>query len=341
MNKKYLEKAKSKLRQKYQVFKRWQRMPHRVKSMSAEEFDCPTCHTHFQGNYCPRCGQSSKVGRYSFKKALLLYLDVWGLGNRSMFRTIRDLILRPGYMILDYLKGMQMAYFPPFKMLFLLTALSILVAHGFNIRMKSNANGKGNGGMEMVFTEKPDSLETASDSLAAAVDSMTARTDSLATDSLAVSAPQADDTDEMERDEIESVLRFLKAINLNRMNDLQERFPNILTLLSLLILTFFLYPFFRKTKNVQNLRYSEFFIANLYITNMMTIYETVLAFFCIGSSFTILIYLMEIVALRQFSGFSTKRTFFSFACGCILTVLATVVFAILLGITAYGISKII
>lgn len=51
-----------------------------------------------------------------------------------MFRTIRDLLLRPGYMIRDYLRGMQMAYFPPFKMFFLITALSLVIDSGLNIR---------------------------------------------------------------------------------------------------------------------------------------------------------------------------------------------------------------
>jgi len=51
-----------------------------------------------------------------------------------MFRTIRDLLLRPGYMIRDYLQGMQMAYFPPFKLLFLIIALSLLVQTGLNIK---------------------------------------------------------------------------------------------------------------------------------------------------------------------------------------------------------------
>ena len=51
-----------------------------------------------------------------------------------MFRSIRDLILRPGYMIRDYLRGMQMAYFPPFKMFFLLIALSLVVDSGLNIQ---------------------------------------------------------------------------------------------------------------------------------------------------------------------------------------------------------------
>ena len=76
-------------------------------------------------------------GRYSFKKALLLFLDFWGVGNRGMFRSILDLILLPGYMIRDYLRGMQIAYFPPFKMFFLLIALSLVVDSGLNIQSGS------------------------------------------------------------------------------------------------------------------------------------------------------------------------------------------------------------
>ena len=37
-------------------------------------------------------------------------------------------------MIRDYLRGMQMAYFPPFKMFFLLIALSLVVDSGLNIQ---------------------------------------------------------------------------------------------------------------------------------------------------------------------------------------------------------------
>ena len=56
------------------------------------------------------------------------------MGNRGMFRTLRDLILRPGYLIRDYISGMQMAYFPPFKLLFLLTALLLVVDSGVNLK---------------------------------------------------------------------------------------------------------------------------------------------------------------------------------------------------------------
>ena len=120
--------------EKWKAFCEWQRRPSHIPQMVEEHHRCGTCGQEFQGNYCPCCGQSAKIGRYSFKNALLLFLDVWGMGNRGMFRTLRDLILRPGYLIRDYISGMQMAYFPPFKLLFLLTALLLVVDSGVNLK---------------------------------------------------------------------------------------------------------------------------------------------------------------------------------------------------------------
>ena len=126
----------SHLVEKWKAFCEWQRRPSHIPQMVEEHHRCGTCGQEFQGNYCPCCGQSAKIGRYSFKNALLLFLDVWGMGNRGMFRTLRDLILRPGYLIRDYISGMQMAYFPPFKLLFLLTALLLVVDSGVNLKGK-------------------------------------------------------------------------------------------------------------------------------------------------------------------------------------------------------------
>ena len=64
------------LREKYEKFKAWQVRPHEVKKMTAEKHVCATCQTEFHGNYCPRCGQKAAIGRYSFKSAFLLFLDV-------------------------------------------------------------------------------------------------------------------------------------------------------------------------------------------------------------------------------------------------------------------------
>ena len=144
------------LKEKYREFKEWQLRPYQVAPLIPQEHTCATCGTTFQGNYCPRCGQSARIGRYSLKSAFLLFLDVWGLGNRSMFRSVRDLLLRPGYMIRDYLSGMQMAYFPPFKMYFLLIALSMIVDSGFNIKGENRIT-------QMIETYEQGFTETAGD----------------------------------------------------------------------------------------------------------------------------------------------------------------------------------
>jgi hypothetical protein len=148
-----------KLKEKYHAFKEWQKRPYQVAPLNPQEHTCATCGTTFHGNYCPRCGQSSRIGRYSLKSTFLLFLDVWGLGNRGMFRSIRDLMFRPGYMIRDYLSGMQMAYFPPFKMYFLLIAFSMLVDSGLNIKGENRidqAIESYQKGIDVVNEEKAD-----------------------------------------------------------------------------------------------------------------------------------------------------------------------------------------
>lgn len=82
--------------------------------------ECLNCHTEFIGNYCPSCGQPASTQRFTVKKALMATLEVWGMGNRSLPRTVLHLIYRPGQMIGEYLDGKRMPYFPPVKMLFVL-----------------------------------------------------------------------------------------------------------------------------------------------------------------------------------------------------------------------------
>lgn len=270
-------------KEKYRQFREWQERPYEVQPMSQEEHDCATCSTHYTGNYCPRCGQSASIGRYSFKNAILLFLNVWGLGNRGMFRTLRDLIFRPGYMIRDYLSGMQMAYFPPFKMLFLLTALSVIVAHGVNLRGRT------------VDDQRQDAIDIVTQS----------------GDGSGIEMPVLD--------------------MINRTVDLQERFPNLLSLTTVFFLTVFYYLFFRKSKNIPDLRFSEFLIAMVYTANMLTIYEVLLAFIGVNSTYSTLASVLTVIPLKQLSGFSWIRTILSMVAAIVILY----IIAVFLGIVIY------
>lgn len=250
------------LGEKWRAFRQWQEKPYEVAPLSEANHTCATCGTEFQGNYCPRCGQSSRIGRYSLKNAFLLFLDVWGLGNRGMFRTLRDLILRPGYMIRDYLSGMQMAYFPPFKLFFLLTALSLVVEGGINLKGKNyfeEARVMMNNYLEETKTE-------------------------------AVTA---------EEKEADKTVREFG----NKFLTYQQRFPNISTLAFLVIMSGFLYIFFRRSPAIPGLRYSEFLVSQVYITDMFSIYNIVLEFLCVNNNLNYITFLLPLIPLKQMSGF--------------------------------------
>lgn len=88
---------------------------------------CANCGEVYQGRICPQCGQAGTWMRYSWRQALLNLLDIWGLGNRPMFRTLQELFWQPGYMIRDYLNGHRNFYFPPFKLLALTVVFLLFV----------------------------------------------------------------------------------------------------------------------------------------------------------------------------------------------------------------------
>lgn len=254
------------------AFHIWQRRPHEVKPLSETTHECSSCGTAFQGNFCPRCGQAASVGRFSFKKAMLLFLDVWGVGNRGMFRSLRDLMLRPGYMIRDYLRGMQSAYFPPFKMFFLLMAFSLLVDHGFSFGM-DEAEGK----VRTVVVEKENT-----------------------------------DTGEREQAEydemVESPLFYVCVMFAETMNKLRKSNPAIFALLSLLLFAAPLYFFLRSSPAIPDLRYSEFVVLLVYTSNTFSIYSIVGNLLNSGLLKLIAV-MMVFVALKQFSGYSKLRLF--------------------------------
>ena len=78
-----------------------QRAPIPVKIDDTER-TCSNCSTVYRGRVCPQCGQVGVWKRFTWRQAILNLLDIWGLGNRPMFRTLRDLFWRPGYMARDY-----------------------------------------------------------------------------------------------------------------------------------------------------------------------------------------------------------------------------------------------
>ena len=278
-------------KEKYRQFREWQQLPHEVAPLSEETHECATCGTHFEGNYCPRCGQSASIGRYSFKKAFLLFLDVWGVGNRGMFRSIRDLILRPGYMIRDYLRGMQMAYFPPFKMFFLLCALSLAVDSGLNIQGVNREQQNERAYAEMFGTG----------------------TDTEDKKAVANEKPVAEQSDgkKLTAKEKDEVRREFERL-MDQTDAWSKQHITAVNLVLLLLFSLPLWLLFRHSPAIPDLRLSGCFVAMVYIANMITIYGLVPSFLCFSPkaeiTYGLLTLLLALIPIRQLSGYSMWST---------------------------------
>lgn len=280
-------KSKQKRKSWRRAFHIWQLRPYELAPISDISSVCSSCGMVFQGNFCPRCGQSAEVGRFSFRKAFLLFLDVWGIGNRSMFRSIRDLMLRPGYMIRDYLCGMQSAYFPPFKMFFILMAFSLIVEQGFNLGLDEEVQ------TEIVQTGVSNASIQAGMGEEVTINNKDIRDNRM----------------------YYNGLRFAKILD-----KLREKNPAIFALFLLMLFSVPFFLFFRSTPAIPDLRYSEFFVALVYTSNTFSIFS-ILGNLLNSSLIKLLAVVMVFVALKQFSGYSKWRVFRYMALSILMTII--------------------
>ncbi len=118
------------IKEKYWRFKQWQRQPVNYIN-SDEEHHCNNCGITFTGNYCPCCSQKAELGRINWHSVHQGVMDIWGLGSRSLVYSLWQLLLRPGYIIDDYISGKRQVSFPPVKMLFILAVIYSCLAYWF------------------------------------------------------------------------------------------------------------------------------------------------------------------------------------------------------------------
>lgn len=90
----------------YHRFRAWQLEPYQFKSESEKKHQCFNCGKEFEGNYCPICGQYFNEGPVNWKPEEEVHKPLWGLLEPgSVLSFVIQVLLRPGYMISDYLKG--------------------------------------------------------------------------------------------------------------------------------------------------------------------------------------------------------------------------------------------
>lgn len=94
--------------------------------MDNQPAPCKNCNQNLSGKYCSACGQPVferfTIGYFWS----LLHQDLFEI-DRGLWKTFKDLMLRPGYMVQDFLGGKTKMYFSPLKYLLVAVALFYLL----------------------------------------------------------------------------------------------------------------------------------------------------------------------------------------------------------------------
>jgi len=94
---------------------------HPIPVEKLEECVCENCGHRFKGRFCPDCGQ--EVEEFNRPFGFFLY-DIFGnffAFDTRLFKTFKDLIIRPGFITVEFFKGKRIRYSPPVRILVFLS----------------------------------------------------------------------------------------------------------------------------------------------------------------------------------------------------------------------------
>ncbi len=105
---------------------------------------CKHCNTNYEGNFCPSCGQKFIDQRITLRNSLgYLFQSLINL-DRGLWHTSWLMFRNPGKVIRDFLKGVTVPYFHPFRFVFFWLTLQVLflVSTGFYQRVQDSINAQ-------------------------------------------------------------------------------------------------------------------------------------------------------------------------------------------------------
>ena len=89
---------------------------------------CKNCGTKFNKNFCNNCGQKRLQGRLRLKEVITNTLDLLFNVEKGIIFTIKELTLRPGTVIAEYIDGKRIKYFNPFKFLVVFVTINTFLS---------------------------------------------------------------------------------------------------------------------------------------------------------------------------------------------------------------------
>lgn len=94
--------------------------------------NCKNCGHSVDGKFCSHCGQNSKVGRIDFPNFLNEISESIFQINKGFFYTLRELFVRPGSTLKEFLNGKRKNHFKPIAYALTLSTVYFLITQVTN-----------------------------------------------------------------------------------------------------------------------------------------------------------------------------------------------------------------
>lgn len=94
---------------------------------------CKNCESIFEGNYCSQCGQKNIEGRFTIKEIVHNFFHNFTHIDSGILFTLKELYIRPGTVVKEYIEGKRKKYFNPFQYLILIVAVSMFLTIKFSL----------------------------------------------------------------------------------------------------------------------------------------------------------------------------------------------------------------
>ncbi|RZJ24496.1 MAG: DUF3667 domain-containing protein, partial [Flavobacterium sp.] len=88
---------------------------------------CLNCKYVVDNRYCPNCGQENTETRKTFHHLFVHFFEDLTHYENAFWKTIRDLIIKPGSLTREYLSGKRMSYLAPVRLYIFISFVTFLV----------------------------------------------------------------------------------------------------------------------------------------------------------------------------------------------------------------------
>jgi len=90
--------------------------------------NCKNCGHLVDGNFCSHCGQNTRVDKINFSNFLSELSGSVFQVNKGFFYTLKQLFIRPGHSIREYLHGKRKRHFKPIAYVLILSTIYFVIS---------------------------------------------------------------------------------------------------------------------------------------------------------------------------------------------------------------------